>query len=79
MKVGEVKVGDLISTEYGLARVMKFGAPAMVCCIILTSKYEPGTHGYKNYGQGEWIYLRGLDFDRAEVIRASTASIHKWD
>jgi|TARA_R110001583_G_scaffold5598_11_gene30127 hypothetical protein len=68
MKPLEVKVGDLVSTEYGLARVMKFLAPAFISCVILTSRYKPGTPGYKKFGQGEWIYLRGLDFDRAKVI-----------
>ena len=68
MKPIDVSVGDLISTEYGLARVMQFIAPAFISCVILTSKYKPGTPGYESYGQGEWIYLRGYDFDRATVI-----------
>ena len=58
MHPSKVKVGDLIKTEYGLAQVMKFFAPAFVGCIILNGKE-----------QGLWIYLRGYDLDRAELIK----------
>ena len=69
MQPSEVKIGDLISTEHGLAQVMDFPAPALISCVILTTKYRPGTPGYKNYGQGVWIYLRGLDLKRSKIIK----------
>lgn len=68
MKARDVKVGHLVKTPYGLATVMKFFAPAFIACVIVTSKYKPGTPGYKMYGQGEWIYLRGIDLDKSEII-----------
>jgi hypothetical protein len=55
-----MKVGDLIKTEYGLVHVTKVWASKCVSGIILT-----GTQ------RGEWVYLRGLDFERSEVISES--------
>jgi|18_taG_2_1085343.scaffolds.fasta_scaffold179755_2 hypothetical protein len=55
-----MKVGDLIKTEYGLVHVTKVWAAKCVSGIILT-----GTQ------RGEWVYLRGLDFVRSEVISES--------
>ena len=71
MKPSDVEIGDLIITRYGLATVMKFNAPSCVGCMIVTTdpKYKPGSPGYKNYAQGEWIYIRGLDFIEAKLIK----------
>lgn len=68
MKSRDVKIGQLIKTQYGLATVMKFFAPKSIGCIIVTSFYKPGTPGYKNFSQGEWIYIQGFDFDKAEIL-----------
>ncbi len=66
MKSSEVKIGDLISTDFGLLQVMKFIAPAFVACVVLT----PNENRWRQKeGQGEWVYIRGLDFDRAEIVR----------
>jgi hypothetical protein len=65
MKPSEVKVGDLISTEYGLARVMEFFAPAFIGCVIVTPT------GRDRFGQGQWIYLRGFHLERAKIIGSS--------
>ena len=62
MKLSEVKVGDLISTEWGLARVMEILAPAFCSCIIVSST------GRDKTSQGDWIYLRGLALERAKTI-----------
>jgi hypothetical protein len=55
-----VNAGDLIKTEYGLVHVTKVWAAKCVSGIILT-----GTQ------RGVWVYLRGLDFERSEVISES--------
>lgn len=68
MKAHDVKIGQLIKTEYGLATVMKFFAPKSIGCIIVTSFARPGTPGYNMYKQGEWIYIQGWDFDQAEIV-----------
>jgi hypothetical protein len=73
MKALDVKIGQLIKTEYGLATVMKFWAPKSISCIIVTRdpKFKPGSPGHERYGQGEWINIRGFDFDKAEIISES--------
>ena len=73
MKARDVRVGQLIKTEYGLATVMKFWALKSVSCIIVATdpKYKPGSPGYKRYAQGEWINIQGFDFDKAEIISES--------
>lgn len=73
MKALDVKIGQLIKTEYGFGTVMKFWAPKMISCIIVARnpKFKPGSPGYKNYAPGEWIYIRGFDFDKAEIISES--------
>jgi len=58
----EIKIGDLITTEYGLAHVMKFFAPAFIGCVVVTPT------GRDKVEQGEWIYLRGLDLERAKPV-----------
>jgi len=70
MKALEVKIGQQIKTEYGLATVMKFWAPRFIGCIIVATdpKYKPGSPGHKKYAQGVWINIRGFDFDKAEII-----------
>jgi hypothetical protein len=70
MKASNVKLGQLIKTEYGLATVMKFWAPKSISCIIVATnpKFKPGSPGYKQYAQGEWINIQGFDFDKAEII-----------
>ena len=70
MKAMNVRIGQLIKTEYGLATVMKFWAPKSISCIVITTdpKFKPGSPGYKRYAQGEWIYIQGFDFDKAEII-----------
>ena len=62
MKPSEVNVGDLIITEYGLARVMKFFAPAYIGCVIITPT------GRDRTVQGQWIYLRGYNLERAKLV-----------
>jgi len=62
MKPSEVNVGDLIITEYGLACVMEFFAPAFIGCVIVTST------GRDSFGQGEWIYLRGFALEKAKLV-----------
>ena len=64
MKANEIKIGQLLSTEYGLATVIKFFAPAYIGCIIVSKKEKD----YKEPKLGEWIYLRGLDLEKSEVI-----------
>jgi len=73
MKALDVKLGQLIKTEYGLATVRVFYAPKSIGCIIVATdpKFNPGSQGFKIYGQGEWIYIRGFDFDEAEIISES--------
>ena len=63
MKALDVKLGQLIKTEWGFATVMKFFAPMSIGCIIVT----PFTKA-KRFQQGDWIYLRGLDFHQAEIV-----------
>ena len=58
MHPSEIKIGDLIRTEYGLGHVMKFFAPAYIGVVLLDGK-EAGT----------WVYLRGYDLDKAELVR----------
>ena len=58
MKPADVKIGDLVKTDHGLARVMKFFAPALIGCVLLDGK-----------DQGSWIYLRGHDLNTAEIIK----------
>ena len=58
MHPANVNVGDLIKTSYGLAQVMKFFAPAFIGCILLNGKE-----------QGTWIYLRGYDLEKAELVK----------
>ena len=53
----KMKKGYLIKTEYGMAHVTKVWAEKCVSALILSGPRL-----------GEWIYLRGLDFERAEVI-----------
>ncbi|HIK67360.1 MAG TPA: hypothetical protein EYF95_05270 [Flavobacteriales bacterium] len=62
MKPSEVNVGDLIITEYGLARVMEFLAPAFISCVIVTPT------GIAGADQGEWIYLRGYNLEKAKLV-----------
>ena len=73
MKAKHAKLGQLIKTEYGLATIRVFYAPKSIGCVIVTKnpKYKPGSPGFKKYGQGEWIYIRGFDFDKAEIISES--------
>ena len=73
MKAMDVKLGQLIKTEYGLATVRVFYACKSIGCIIVATdpKFKPGSPGFKKYGQGEWIYIRGYDFDKAEIISES--------
>ena len=70
MKALDVKIGQLIRTEYGLATVVKFWAPKAISCIIVTPnpKFKPGSPGYKRYAQGEYINIVGFDFDKAEIV-----------
>ena len=72
MNPRNVKVGQLVKTPYGLATVMKFLAPKFIACVIVgPNKWKPGTVAYKRYGQGEWIYIRGFDFEASEIIDES--------
>ena len=73
MKPLDVKIGQLIKTDVGLATVMSFNAPKSVSCIIVATdpKYKPGSPGYRRYAQGTWIYIQGFDFDKAEIISES--------
>ena len=64
MKASNIRVGDLIKTNYGLATVMKFFAPSHIGCVIIA----PYTKNI-NMQLGDWIYLRGLDLQDAKVIR----------
>jgi len=57
MHPAEIKVGDLIKTEFGLAQIMKFFAPAFIGCVVLEGP-----------DQGSWIYLRGFNLEKAELI-----------
>ena len=70
MKALDVKIGQLIKTEYGLLTVMKFWAAKSIGCVVVATnpKFKPGSPGYKKYGQGKWIYIQGFDFDKAEII-----------
>ena len=68
MKPLDVQLGDLVKTSVGLVTVMKFLAPKFVACIIVHPRYPQR----ERYRQGEWIYLRGLDFDEAEIITEET-------
>jgi len=70
VKALDVKIGQLIRTEYGLATVMKFWAPKAISCVIVVTdpKFKPGSPGHKRYGQGTWINIVGFDFDKAEII-----------
>jgi hypothetical protein len=58
MHPADVNIGDLVKTYHGLARVMKFFAPAFIACVLLEGKE-----------QGTWVYLRGYDLDKAELIK----------
>jgi len=73
MKALDVKIGQLVKTDYGLATVMKIWAPKSIGCVIVATdpKYKPGSPGYITYGQGEWITIQGWDFDKAEIISES--------
>ena len=65
-----VKVGDLVNSPYGLVTVMKFIAPKFIACVIVgPNKWKPGSVAHKRYGQGEWVYLRGFDFEASEVVK----------
>ena len=64
MKACDVKIGQLVKTQWGYATVMKFFAPAHIGCIIVTPFFPKS----KRWETGSWIYLRGLDLDETEVI-----------
>ena len=70
MKAKDVRLGQLIKTEYGLLTVMKFWALKSIGCMVVARdpKYKPGSPGYKRYAQGEWVYIQGLDFEKAEIV-----------
>ena len=51
------KISDLITTEYGIALVTKVWASKCVSALLFSGK-----------DKGQYIYLRGLDFERSEVI-----------
>ena len=68
MKACDVRVGQLIKTEWGLATVMKFFAPGYIGCVIINPfPYVKSKH----FQPGSWIYLRGLDLEQAEIISES--------
>jgi len=48
MKARDVKIGQLIKTEYGLATVMRFFAPKSIGCVLVTSFYRPGNSSKEN-------------------------------
>ena len=61
MKASEVKIGQLILVKgFGLCVVMKFFAPAYIGVVVVDPSW-PSI-------MGEWRYLRGLDFDEAEIL-----------
>ena len=64
MKAKDARVGQLLKTNYGFVTIIKFFAPACIGCIVV-SKSEKD---YIKPKIGEWIYLRGLDLERAEVV-----------
>ena len=51
------KVGDLVQTGYGMAIVMKFLAPKYISALLMEGP-----------DRGRYIYLRGYDLTRVEVI-----------
>jgi hypothetical protein len=61
----EAKVGQLIRTEYGLVTIMKFFAPKYVGCVVVNKETRSLRADIK---VGEWIYIQGYDFDKAEII-----------
>tara|TARA_Y100000593_G_C4300918_1_gene333313 strand:- start:2200 stop:2406 length:207 start_codon:yes stop_codon:yes gene_type:complete len=64
MKPKDIRLGQLLKTEHGLATVMKFFAPACIGCIVVSKESK----SYKLPKIGEWIYLRGYDLEKAEII-----------
>ena len=64
MKANNIRVGQLLKTGHGLVTVIKFFAPAMIGCIVVSK----GEKDYKKPEVGEWLYLRGLDLEQAELI-----------
>ena len=58
MHPSKVKIGALVKVPvYGLAQVMKFFAPAFIGVVVIEGK-----------DSGTWLYLRGLDLERTEII-----------
>jgi hypothetical protein len=67
MKALDAKVGQLIKTNYGMATVMNFLAPKSIACVLVT--YLPELKAPRRGCKiGEWIYIRGFDFDEAIIV-----------
>ena len=64
MKAKDARVGQLLKTGWGYATIVKFFAPSCIGCIIVSKANED----YTALKVGEWLYLRGLDLEEAEII-----------
>ena len=64
MKAKDARVGQLLKTNYGFVTIIKFFAPACIGCIVVSKSKKD----YIKPKIGEWIYLRGLDLERAEIV-----------
>lgn len=64
MKAKNARVGQLLKTGWGYATIVKFFAPSCIGCIIVWKSKD----SYRAFKVGDWIYLRGLDLEEAEII-----------